>query len=198
MSWSSAGTGRRDRGGTRRATRRTALITRDALGGMAANDGPVPVRALAYAARLMREARQLPRYGITAGEPALRLSAAARSRPRGHRGGPRPRAAARGSPLGVTIHEQAGAARFIDPHTIESELPRGSARRSSSSAPVARHAGSRSRASSSPAPTATLGACPRCRRRCWWSAPARPGCRSPRCFNAFGTRVSSSRPDHES
>ena len=38
---------------------------------MAANDGPVPVRTLAHAARLIREARQLPRYGITAGEPAL-------------------------------------------------------------------------------------------------------------------------------
>ena len=38
---------------------------------MAANDGPVPVRTLAHAARLMREARQLPRYGIDAGEPAL-------------------------------------------------------------------------------------------------------------------------------
>src|SRR3954470_11586997 len=50
---------------------RTALVTRDELGGMAADDGPVPVRALAHAARLMREARQLPRYGISAGEPAL-------------------------------------------------------------------------------------------------------------------------------
>ena len=31
---------------------RTALITRDEFGGMAANDGPVPVRTLAHAARL--------------------------------------------------------------------------------------------------------------------------------------------------
>jgi dihydrolipoamide dehydrogenase len=50
---------------------RTALVTRDEFGGMAANDGPVPVRTLAHAARLMRESRQLPRYGITAGELAL-------------------------------------------------------------------------------------------------------------------------------
>jgi NADPH-dependent 2,4-dienoyl-CoA reductase/sulfur reductase-like enzyme len=42
----------------------TALITRDEFGGMAANDGPVPVRTLAQAARLIREARQLPRYGM--------------------------------------------------------------------------------------------------------------------------------------
>ena len=38
---------------------RTTLVTRDEFGGMAANDGPVPVRTLAHAARLMREARQL-------------------------------------------------------------------------------------------------------------------------------------------
>ena len=40
---------------------RTTLVTRDDFGGMAANDGPVPVRTLAHAARLMREARQLDR-----------------------------------------------------------------------------------------------------------------------------------------
>ncbi len=47
---------------------------------MAANDGPVPVRALAYAARLIRDAHQLPRYGITANEPALQVRSAARAR----------------------------------------------------------------------------------------------------------------------
>ena len=45
---------------------RTALVTRDPFGGMAAHDGPVPVRTLAQAARLMREASQFPRYGIGA------------------------------------------------------------------------------------------------------------------------------------
>src|SRR4051812_36089631 len=50
---------------------RTALLTRDDLGGMAASDGPVPVRTLAHAARLMREARQLQSYGIDAGQPSL-------------------------------------------------------------------------------------------------------------------------------
>src|SRR5881394_2040376 len=50
---------------------RTALVTRDAFGGMAANDGPVPVRTLAHAARLLHEAAQLPRYGIDVGAPSL-------------------------------------------------------------------------------------------------------------------------------
>src|SRR5580765_3639423 len=49
----------------------TALVTRDEFGGMAANDGPVPVRTLAHAARLIREARQLGQYGITVSEPVL-------------------------------------------------------------------------------------------------------------------------------
>lgn len=53
---------------------RTALITRDRFGGMAANDGPVPVRTLAHAARLIRDVRQLARYGISIGEPSLDYS----------------------------------------------------------------------------------------------------------------------------
>src|SRR5256885_16252914 len=50
---------------------RTALVARAEFGGMAANDGPVPVRTLAHAARLIREARQLGRYGVAVSEPAL-------------------------------------------------------------------------------------------------------------------------------
>src|SRR4029434_3391775 len=50
---------------------RTALVSRDEFGGMAANDGPGPVRTLAHAARLIREARQLGQYGITVSEPVL-------------------------------------------------------------------------------------------------------------------------------
>ncbi len=42
----------------------TTLVTRDEFGGMAANDGPVPVRTLAHAARLIRDARQLGEHGI--------------------------------------------------------------------------------------------------------------------------------------
>src|SRR5262245_13380638 len=53
---------------------KTALITRDEFGGMAANDGPVPVRTLAHAARLSRDVRQLGLYGISVGEPVLDYS----------------------------------------------------------------------------------------------------------------------------
>ncbi|HEY6638513.1 MAG TPA: NAD(P)/FAD-dependent oxidoreductase [Solirubrobacterales bacterium] len=101
---------------------RTALVTRDELGGMAADDGPVPVRTLAHAARLMREARQLGRYGISAGEPTLdyrRLLA----RVREVTGPVRAHALLRDElqQAGVTLYEHAGTARFVAPHVIESE-----------------------------------------------------------------------------
>jgi pyruvate/2-oxoglutarate dehydrogenase complex dihydrolipoamide dehydrogenase (E3) component len=101
---------------------RTALITRDEFGGMAANDGPVPVRTLAHAARLIREARQLSLYGIAVSEPALdytRLLARVRevvNDVRAH-------SALRGQidSLGVNVFERAGPARFADPHTVKTQ-----------------------------------------------------------------------------
>jgi pyruvate/2-oxoglutarate dehydrogenase complex dihydrolipoamide dehydrogenase (E3) component len=50
--------------------RATVVASRE-FGGMAANDGPVPVRTLAHAGRLMRDARQLGQYGIYVSEPVL-------------------------------------------------------------------------------------------------------------------------------
>jgi pyruvate/2-oxoglutarate dehydrogenase complex dihydrolipoamide dehydrogenase (E3) component len=101
---------------------KAALVTHDQFGGMAANDGPVPVRTLAQAARLIREARQLPRYGIAGVEPSLdypRLLARVRE----------VTAAAREQTLlrddleraGVRLYERAGTARFADAHTVESD-----------------------------------------------------------------------------
>ena len=101
---------------------KTALITRDEFGGMAAHDGPVPVRTLAHAARLIREARQLGLYGIAVSEPVLdypRLLARVRTVVNDVRA----HSVFRGQidALGVTVYEQAGAARFADPYTIETE-----------------------------------------------------------------------------
>jgi pyruvate/2-oxoglutarate dehydrogenase complex dihydrolipoamide dehydrogenase (E3) component len=100
---------------------RTALVTRDDLGGMAANDGPVPVRALAHAARLMREAKQLPRYGISTPEPALdysRLLTRVREVTRDVRTHSVLREDLQRA--GVTVYEQAGSARFVEPGVVES------------------------------------------------------------------------------
>jgi pyruvate/2-oxoglutarate dehydrogenase complex dihydrolipoamide dehydrogenase (E3) component len=101
---------------------RTVLLTRTEFGGMAANDGPVPVRTLAHAARLIREARQLGDYGIGVSEPVLdypRLLARVREAindVRAH-SSLRPQI----DSLGVTVHEHAGVARFADEHTIETK-----------------------------------------------------------------------------
>jgi pyruvate/2-oxoglutarate dehydrogenase complex dihydrolipoamide dehydrogenase (E3) component len=87
---------------------------------MAASDGPVPVRVLAQAARLRREARQLNRYGIEmdglrldyqelmarVGEVVAEVSE---------------RSTLRNDlrEAGVDVCEDAGTARFVDPHTID-------------------------------------------------------------------------------
>jgi dihydrolipoamide dehydrogenase len=89
---------------------------------MAANDGPVPVRTLAHAARLIREARQLGQYGIDVSEPVLdypRLLTRVREVVQDARAHSSLRQQI--DSLGVTVHEHAGVARFADPHTIETE-----------------------------------------------------------------------------
>src|SRR5215217_3464974 len=101
---------------------KTTLVTRDEFGGMAANDGPVPVRTLAHAARLIRDARQLGRYGIGVSEPSLdypRLLA--RVGEVVHDVREQSTFRSQIESLGVTIHEQTGTARFVDPHTIETQ-----------------------------------------------------------------------------
>jgi pyruvate/2-oxoglutarate dehydrogenase complex dihydrolipoamide dehydrogenase (E3) component len=99
---------------------RTVLITRGEVGGMAANDGPIPVRVLAQAARLLREAKQLGKYGISVSEPILDYSRLlARTREVVH--DVREHAARREQleKVGVTIYDNSGTARFVDAHTIE-------------------------------------------------------------------------------
>ena len=100
----------------------TALITRDEFGGMAANDGPVPVRTLAHAARLIREARQLGQYGIAVSEPVLDY-ARLLARVREVVDDVHAHSAFREQidSVGVTVYDRAGAARFVDAHTIETE-----------------------------------------------------------------------------
>ena len=98
---------------------KTLLVSRGEFGGMAANDGPVPVRTLAHAARLLRDARQLDRYGIRGSAPSLDY-AALLSRVKevvgeaGRNSSFRPQLEA----LGVSIRDNAGSARFEDAHTM--------------------------------------------------------------------------------
>jgi pyruvate/2-oxoglutarate dehydrogenase complex dihydrolipoamide dehydrogenase (E3) component len=98
---------------------RTALITRDRFGGMAANDGPVPVRTLAHAARLVREARQLDRYGVhteglTVDYPRLLARVHEVVDDVGRHSILRDEL----EQAGVAVHEHAGDAGFLDRHTV--------------------------------------------------------------------------------
>ncbi len=99
---------------------RTVLLTREAFGGMAANEGPVPVRTLAYAARLLRGTTQLDRYGISIGRPRLdyaRLVARAREVVADVRTHSALRE--RVDAAGVIVYENVGTARFVDAATVE-------------------------------------------------------------------------------
>jgi dihydrolipoamide dehydrogenase len=101
---------------------KTVLVTRDEFGGMAANDGPVPVRTLAHAARLLRDARDLERYGIVVSEPSLdyaRLLVRVRevvADVRAHS-----TFSTQLKDAGVAVNEHCGVARFTDAHRIETE-----------------------------------------------------------------------------
>jgi dihydrolipoamide dehydrogenase len=100
----------------------TTLICRDEFGGMAANDGPVPVRTLAHAARLLRDARQLGQYGITTSDPVLdysRLLARVREVVTDVRAHSTLRQQI--DSVGVTVLERAGNVRFVDAHTVQTE-----------------------------------------------------------------------------
>jgi pyruvate/2-oxoglutarate dehydrogenase complex dihydrolipoamide dehydrogenase (E3) component len=100
----------------------TALVTRDEFGGMAANDGPVPVRTLAHAARLLRDARQLAKYAIVVNNPALDYSRLL-TRVAEVVKDVRTHSVLRKQidSANVTVYERAGSARFVDPHTIETQ-----------------------------------------------------------------------------
>jgi pyruvate/2-oxoglutarate dehydrogenase complex dihydrolipoamide dehydrogenase (E3) component len=99
---------------------RVELVTSNSFGGMAANDGPVPVRVLSQAARLIREARQLDRYGVTVNTSTLDYSRLL-MQVREVVGDMREHSAMRErlDAAGVILHEAAGAAHFVEPHTIE-------------------------------------------------------------------------------
>jgi len=56
-----------------------ALVERDRLGGTCTNDGCVPTRVLARAARLARDARQIAEYGLVGDAPRVDIAAVMRS-----------------------------------------------------------------------------------------------------------------------
>jgi pyruvate/2-oxoglutarate dehydrogenase complex dihydrolipoamide dehydrogenase (E3) component len=95
------------------------LVEAKQVGGTMLNDGPAPVRTLARAARLMRDARSWERLGVRGPAPEIDIAAALTSARRvadymhGHQ--------RLGDILrrrGIDLLDDAGSARFVDPHTI--------------------------------------------------------------------------------
>jgi pyruvate/2-oxoglutarate dehydrogenase complex dihydrolipoamide dehydrogenase (E3) component len=96
------------------------LIEGGALGGVCTNDGCVPTRVLARAARLARNARQFADYGLTPVTPQVdfrRLLDKAqevvytvheKKQLQSHLAG-----------AGVQVYADSGPAHFVDPHTVE-------------------------------------------------------------------------------
>lgn len=97
-----------------------ALVEKSRLGGTCTNDGCVPTRVLAHAARLLRDTGQHERYGLMGDRPELDFSRligrtqevvyAVHEKKQLHK---------YLEESGVVVHEGVGPARFTDPHTIE-------------------------------------------------------------------------------
>ncbi len=97
-----------------------ALVEAGQLGGTCTNDGCVPTRVLAHAARLMSNARQYAAYGITLPDPELDFQRLlARTQEIVYEVHEKKQLAAHLEASGVQVFAPAGAARFVDPHTIE-------------------------------------------------------------------------------
>jgi pyruvate/2-oxoglutarate dehydrogenase complex dihydrolipoamide dehydrogenase (E3) component len=96
-----------------------ALVERDRLGGVCTNDGCVPTRVLAKAARLVRDTEQFGDYGLSGARPVVDfrrlLGKATATVERVHQMKGLPE---RLQQAGVHLVAGTGAARFADAHTI--------------------------------------------------------------------------------
>ena len=96
------------------------LVERDRLGGTCTNDGCVPTRALAHAARLLRDAQQHTEYGLIGAAPVLdfgRLMDKTQAVVEAvHR---KKRLREHLETAGVRVLEGVGPAMFVDTHTIQ-------------------------------------------------------------------------------
>lgn len=95
------------------------LIERDRMGGTCTNDGCVPTRVLAKAARLVRDAEQFSDYGLIGDKPTLDLPALlVRTQQTVFRLHEKKQLLDHLRQAGVALTANAGAARFLDEQTI--------------------------------------------------------------------------------
>lgn len=96
-----------------------ALVERDSMGGTCTNDGCVPTRVLAHAARLGREAEQFAEYGLSAGRPQLDLSELmSKAQSVVYEVHAKKGLVGALTAAGVEVYAGAGLSSFVDPHTL--------------------------------------------------------------------------------
>lgn len=99
-----------------------ALVEKSTMGGICTNDGCVPTRVLAKAARLMRDTNQFSDYGLSGERPALDFSRLLnRAQQIVYRIHEKKQLEEHLRASGVEVFTQAGTTFFTNPHTIESE-----------------------------------------------------------------------------
>jgi len=96
-----------------------ALVERDRMGGTCTNDGCVPTRVLAHAARLARDARQFADYGLEGEPPVADFSAViARTQRMVYRIHEKKQLLENLDQAGVAVFSGVGDAHFTSPHTL--------------------------------------------------------------------------------
>src|SRR5947208_2566322 len=96
-----------------------ALVERGKMGGTCTNDGCVPTRALARAARLVRDAEQFVDFGLVGEKPAVDFAALlSRTRNIVSRVHEKKHLQSHLEQEGVTVFANVGDARFIDEHSV--------------------------------------------------------------------------------
>lgn len=97
-----------------------ALVERGRLGGTCTNDGCVPTRVLAHAARLIRDTAQHEHYGLLGERPQLDFGRLiGRTQEVVYSVHEKKQLHKHLESSGVTVYEGVGPARFVDPNTIE-------------------------------------------------------------------------------
>lgn len=99
---------------------KVALVERDQLGGTCTNDGCVPTRFLAHAARLTREASQFKDYGLVGELPQLDFNRLmSQTQNKISEINEKKALTAHLEDFGVQVFSEVGEAKFADSHTIE-------------------------------------------------------------------------------
>ncbi len=97
-----------------------ALVERGNLGGTCTNNGCVPTRALAKAARLMRDTEQFGEYGLLGERPAVDFAQLlSRTHLLVYRIHEKKQLRSHLEQAGVTVFAQVGNAQFVDEHSIQ-------------------------------------------------------------------------------